>query len=429
MRDQPKATRSERVLLGQCMEDPDALASVRDLLDTDDFYRQEHRLIWDAINACIEAGAIDGYVDVILVIEQLGITGKLEAAGGDVELLAISREVAITGTAVKHAEEIRRRSMQRKAICALGELLSTAYGEVDDVSVLLSDTSKQLAKLAEDASLVSFTPWSDHVDAAVRELYAEDAGASKAISTGFDGLDRLTGGMLPGDLWVIGACTSVGKSALAMSIALHNAGAGHAPYFETLEMESERIAKRALYQQAQAAKRELHSKANAFKDAIVHLKSLSMDVIYSPGLTVPQLRTKARRLKAAGRCDVIFVDYLQIMGVPRSAERESRQTKVAQNSAALKRLAGELAVPVVVLAQLNGDAEGGVKPSYHNIRESKAPAHDANVVVLLWKKERYARTVTLLVDKNRDGMRGEIELDWIGEQLRFVETNKGGPLP
>lgn len=420
---------AERAVLGGILVDPARLDDVADVLGPEDWFRDGHRLIWDAIRRVIQSGSA---LDFLTLKAALG--SDLERAGGPVYLLELSDGVPRSSHVAHYARLVRdyalRRSLER-----IGRSLVAAALSADESGQALLDTTE-----ASLVALRSSQPGTSVLDPATRSsatmaaVEAASEGKRRGILSGLRELDLLTFGLRPGQLVVLGARPSQGKTALALNLAVA-AGAVGPVLFCSLEMSSDQISLREVALRSNIphalldAGKVTSGLSRAFTDGLQSLYDGGIHILDKPGATVSQVRGAARRLRASSGkpLAMIVVDYLQLMRSERGDRPENRTLEVSQFSAGLKMIARELEVPVVALSQLSRQSEtrADKRPLLADLRESGALEQDADVVLLLHRPGVYERTpdprAEVIVAKQRNGPTGTAHLRFDAGTMRFSD--------
>ncbi len=384
----PQAPEIEEAIIGACMIEQEALPLVADKLRPEMFYVERHRLIFSALLAMYQAGT---KVDILTVKEELLRRGTLEEAGGAYQVTLLSSRVASSAHIEYHAQIVHEKYLRREMIVGLNKLLACS---LDDTLV---DAHNLLDRLEgefghNDCMRDMDTLMADTMKDAERRIIRSVNGVT-GVPTGLTDLDRMTSGWQDGDLVVLAARPSVGKTALALHLARSAAMAGRAVVVYSLEMQGERLADRWLMAASEVNQRHWRTgvpseqEMSEARAAAAELSRLRIHVDDSTVVSMDHVRSSARLLKSRGECDVIFVDYLQLCDMTTGQSNRNREQEVAQATRKAKMLAKELNVPVVLLSQLNRLAEGHIdrRPELSQLRESGAIEQDADVVMLLYR--------------------------------------------
>lgn len=439
----------EEVILGACLIETTAMVLVADKLRPEMFYEEKNSEVFSTLLAMYRAGSP---IDLITVKNELTARGKLEAVGGPYGLTQLTMHVASSAHLEQHAFILRNLYVRREMIHGLHVLLASAADE----SVDLDEALVQLHNLTDH--LEGEAAFDDHLrnmdQLMLSTLQQMDARVANnrngvtGIPTGLADLDKLTAGWQPGDLNIIAARPSVGKTAFALHLALAAGHAGKQVIVYSLEMQGERLGDRWLCSHAinlnathlRTGQLSADEQQQA-SDAARELSRLPVYVDDNPKMGMEHIRASARLQKSKGRCDVIIIDYLQLCEMRTEQKNRNREQEVAEASRKAKLLAKELNVPVVLLCQLNRDCEtrGDHRPALSDLRESGAIEQDADMVMLLYRPALYDLPTdrkskypseglgVVIVAKHRNGETGEVyfghnvSLTKIGEYVPTME--------
>jgi replicative DNA helicase len=433
----PHSIEAEQAVLGGLLLDASAWDQVADAINENDFYRPDHKLIFEAIGAL--AGAAKA-CDVVTVSEQLERTGKLETVGGLAYLSSLARDTPTAANARAYADIVRERSLLRQLIQAGTEITSAVFNNDGETARELVDRAEQkVFEIAEQGfrGRQGAIPVRSILPQVIDQIdeWHSNPNALRGLPTGFTDFDKITGGLRPGDLVVVAGRPSMGKSTLAVNMAeyaaVHHAKRASVAIF-SLEMPSEQVVTRMLASIGGVPLASLRS-GNISDDDWVRITSATSQLSESkvfidetPALTPTELRARARRVKREHGLDLIVVDYLQLMQVP--GTKENRATEIAEISRGLKVLAKELAVPVIALSQLNRAVEQreNKKPVMSDLRESGAIEQDSDMILLIYREEVYDKNTTkkgiaeIDLVKHRNGEIGTFLLTFQGQYTRFA---------
>lgn len=422
---------AECALLGSMILDWRVIGDVIDIVrSADDLYKQAHAAIFEKLVALFNKGQA---LDVVMLRSDLEIAGMLEQVGGLDYLLELAESVPSAASAVYYAGIVADRARKRQLARIGAQIMETAHGP-DDAADLI-DRAEGLVFNVSDRGTVRGEPVS--VGSVLQDCYDDlqtEEGQRRGIETGMIELDEMTNGLQPGDLIIIAARPSMGKTALSMQIAEWAAGTTRQPTaFFSLEMSRQQVGLRMMCHRAgvsmHAVRRNMITQ-DQFAQLSLSVRELSEAPLHiddTPGLSIMQLRARARRLAARHGLKLIVVDYLQLMTAPGA---ESRQQEVSGLSRGLKVLARELNVPVICLSQLNRKAESRSdnRPKMSDLRESGAIEQDADVVMLLHREDYYHKgeegyvdtgIAEVIVEKQRQGPTGVVKLVWDGPTMAF----------
>ena len=441
----PHSIEGESSVLGGLLLDNSAWDRVGDLLTDEDFYRYEHRLIYAAVGALINASKP---ADVITVYEHLQNQGKAEEVGGLSYLNSLAQYVPSAGNVRRYAEIVRERSILRKLVKASDEIATNAFNpQGKPVAMILDEAEQKIFKIGEQGSRMKQGFHS--MDTLVVELLdrvtemSENPNDITGVPTGFYDLDRHTSGFQAGDLIILAARPSMGKTALAINIAEHvalNEGLPVAVF--SMEMGASQLAVRIVGSIGRIDQGHLRTgkltddEWPRLTEAIEKLRNISLHIDETPGLTVSELRANARRLaKQCGKLGLIVVDYLQLMSVSSSMNDENRATAVGEISRGLKMLAKELQCPVIALSQLSRGVESRTdkRPLMSDLRESGAIEQDADVIMFIYRDEYYTKdackepgVAEVIISKQRNGPTGTVKLAFISRITKFESLANSG---
>lgn len=431
----PHSVEAEQAVLGGLMLENDAWDMVADVVAGDDFYRADHRLIFDAIARLADTGQPR---DPVTIAEQLSLNSQLEQIGGLDYLGRLARETPTAANIRAYADIVRERAMLRQLIRVGGEIAGSAHDTGGRTATeLVDDAERRVFEIAERGKRRGsgfvpirqiLSPTIDRLD----ELH-NSPGDITGIPSGFKELDRYTAGLQPGDLVIVAGRPSMGKTTLAMNIA-ENAALGKTPTpaaIFSMEMASDQVALRMISSLGQLDQGKLRT--GRFRDedwptitgVIAQMSEAPIFIDDTPALNPTEVRARARRVKREHGLGLIVIDYLQLMQVAGSVE--NRATEISEISRGLKALARELEVPVIALSQLNRSVEQrhDKKPVMSDLRESGAIEQDADLILFIYRDEVYDKEsprkgiADIIIAKQRNGPIGEFQLTFRGQYTRF----------
>jgi len=401
--------------LGSMLLDNNMSDEVLDMLRREDFYWDKHRVVFDAIS---ELRTQATPVDLVTITDYLRQNGTLNELGGATFISSLASSVPTAANGIYYAKIIAELSVRRQAIAKCTEIIQAAYEGEEDIADMMQAAALEIDRRTVGGEPVSFAETMRRV--ADRLEYAQEhKGELMGITTGLQDLDDITGGLQPGELVILGGRPSMGKSALAQCIMESAGTAGHTVLHALLEDTLVNIGMRSI---SRATRIDLQSLRRAWfgdygwdriSQAFGKLAPLPIWTLEPPYITVGNLRRTARKLKAEQDLKLIVVDYLQIM--PPVRPRENRYLEIGEISVALKRLAQELDVPVLALAQLKRDSAGR-RPTMADIRESGDIEQNADVILLLHREEYYRPDTDrkgiaeIIIGKQRNGPTGSIDV-------------------
>ncbi len=439
----PHSIEAESSVLGGLLLDNGAWDRVGDLLDDSHFYRYEHKLIYGSISTLVNANKP---ADVITVYEHLQSAGKADDVGGLVYLNSLAQYVPSASNIRRYAEIVRERSILRKLVSASDEIATNAFNtQGKPVDKILDEAEQKIFNIGEEGSRLkqgfqSMDTLAVQLLDRVSEM-ADNPNDITGVPTGFVDLDRMTSGFQAGDMVVLAARPSMGKTALAINIAEHvalNEGLPVAVF--SMEMGASQLAVRIVGSIGRIDQTHLRTgrltdeEWPRLTDAIERLRNISLHIDETPGLTTSELRANARRLaRQCGQLGLIVVDYLQLMSVSSSMSEENRATAVGEISRGLKMLAKELKCPVLALSQLSRGVESRTdkRPMMSDLRESGAIEQDADVIMFIYRDDYYNKdskepgVAEVIISKQRNGPTGIVKLAFLKPITKFENLATG----
>ena len=443
MRVPPHSIEAESSVLGGLLLDNAAWDRVGDLLVDSDFYRHEHKLIYAAIGALINASKP---ADVITVSEHLQNQGKTAEMGGLAYLNSLAQYVPSASNIRRYAEIVRERSILRKLVTASDEIATNAFNpQGKAIDRILDEAEQKIFNIGEEGSRMK--QGFQSMDTLVVELLdrvqemADNPNDITGVPTGFYDLDRMTSGLQPGDMVVLAARPSMGKTAFAINIAEHvalNEGLPVAVF--SMEMGASQLAVRVVGSIGRIDQGHLRTGKLSdeewprLTEAIEKLRTVSLHIDETPGLTPSELRANARRLaRQCGKLGLIVVDYLQLMSGSGGSGGDNRATELGEISRGLKMLAKELQCPVIALSQLNRSVEQRTdkRPMMSDLRESGAIEQDADIIMFIYRDDYYNKdskdpgVAEIIIGKQRNGPTGTVRLTFLKNLTRFESLASG----
>jgi len=428
----PQNIEAEQSVLGAMLIKQEAITEVQEILRPDDFYREAHRVVYEAIE---ELFSNHEAVDLVTLTEQLRKSNVLDKVGGVTFVTALANTVPTAANVVYHAKIVKEKAELRSLIDAATEIAGKAYEDSDDVENIMDEAEKKILAIAASQMRGTFEPISDILMSAIEraEKLYENQGGLTGISTGFKDLDQLTSGLQPSDLVLVAARPSMGKTAFTLNIATYAALHDTSVAFFSLEMSKEQLVQRMLCSEGGIDSQRLRTGQlldEEWDQLIATADRLSRAKIYiddTPGIAIMELRSKARRLKAEHGLDLVIIDYLQLMQGRGSRNGDNRQQEISEISRSLKALARELHVPVVALSQLSRSVESRQvkKPMLSDLRESGSLEQDADIVMFLYREDYYDqdtenKNITdVIIAKHRNGPIDTVKLFFHKEFTRF----------
>ena len=420
-RQPPYSEDAEQAVLSAMLMDQDAVVRAGELVDDSMFYAERHRRIFRAMVAISERGSV---VDPLTLSDELARKGELEAAGGKDYIGYLVGAVPTAANVEYHAEIVREKAVLRQLIQVSTQIVHDAFAGMTPAGDLLDLAEQRIFHVSQQRKPDGFTRIKELLWPTMERIEALQRGGKTitGVATGFSDLDEMTSGFQPSDLIIVAARPSMGKTAFCLNVAQHAAiDEQRRVAFFSLEMSKESLVQRMLTSEARVDAQRL--RRGLLRDdefpmlarAAGILSSAPIWIDDTPGITLLEMRSKARRLKADNGLDMVIVDYLQLMQGPSNAE--NRQQEVSQISRGLKGLAKELNVPVVALSQLSRAPEqrtGDHRPQLSDLRESGAIEQDADLIMFLFRPEMYAGerdpSTGVAIDKDGNSLEGKAEL-------------------
>jgi len=438
----PQAIDLEEAVLGAVMLEKDAVISVLDILKPESFYKEAHQKIFNAI---VDLTSKEKPIDILTVTEELRARKKLEEVGGPFYITQLTSRVASAAHIEYHARIVAQKYIQRELIRISSEIQNKAFDESIDVDDLLDFSETELFNIAEGNIKKETAKVNVLIQQAIHQI--EEASKRKdslsGVPSGYTKLDRLTLGWQKSDLIVIASRPSMGKTALALSMARNIAVEHNKPVaIFSLEMSSIQLVTRLIVSETELPSNRIRNgnlDENEWKQLDSKIKSLVEAPLYiddTPAISIFELRAKCRRLKLQHKVELIIVDYLQLMTGPGDV-RGNREQEVSNISRSLKAISKELDVPIIALSQLNRSVEmrsGSKRPQLSDLRESGAIEQDADMVIFIYRPERYGILededgnslvgfAEIILAKHRNGPVGDVHLRFREEMVKFVELD------
>ncbi|WP_297965265.1 replicative DNA helicase [uncultured Anaerovibrio sp.] len=435
----PQNIDAEQAVLSAMLIKKEAIAEVAQILKPEDFYRDAHKIVYEAILTLFNKNEP---ADIVTVSEYLNNESLMEKVGGVTFITALANTVATAANVIYHAKIVREKSDLRHLINTATDIAGMAYESSDDVAEVIDKSEKMIMEVANRQNVSVFTPMRDIVMETfdkINVLY-ESKGGLTGIPSGFSELDKLTSGLQASDLILVAARPSMGKTAFTLNIGAHVAMKEHKTVaFFSLEMSKQQLVQRMLCSEGGIDSQKLR-KGELDKTDWTKLVNVANKVAEAPlyiddtaGITVMELRSKARRLKAEKGLDLIIIDYLQLMqGRTGKSSTDNRQQEISEISRSLKALARELSVPVIALSQLSRSVESRQikRPMLSDLRESGSLEQDADIVMFLYREDYYDpetvnKNITeVIVAKHRNGPVDTVKMFFKKEFTRFNDLSK-----
>ncbi|WP_027405862.1 replicative DNA helicase [Anaerovibrio sp. RM50] len=435
----PQNIDAEQAVLGAMLIKKEAIAEVSQILKPEDFYRDAHKIVYEAMLTLFNKNEP---ADIVTVSEYLNNENLMEKVGGVTFITALANTVPTAANVTYHAKIVREKSDLRHLINTATDIAGMAYESSDDVADVIDKSEKMIMEVANRQNVSAFTPMRDIVMETfdkINVLY-ENKGGLTGIPCGFTDLDKLTSGLQASDLILVAARPSMGKTAFTLNIGAHVALKEHKNVaFFSLEMSKQQLVQRMLCSEGGIDSQKLR-KGELDKNDWSKLVNVANKVAEAPlyiddtaGITVMELRSKARRLKAEKGLDLIIIDYLQLMqGRTGKGATDNRQQEISEISRSLKAVARELNVPVIALSQLSRSVESRQikRPMLSDLRESGSLEQDADIVMFLYREDYYDpetvnKNITeVIVAKHRNGPVDTVKMFFKKEFTRFNDLSK-----
>lgn len=431
----PQNVEAEQAVLGAMLLSHDAVIVAMEKLQSQDFYRDVHRIIFEAMEHLHRENK---EIDVITLPDELKRTKKLDDVGGLEYVLNLPNLVGSAANIEYYANIVAEKALARNLISTCTELTTEAYDGQKETEALLDDAERRILQLSDTKNRGDFASVGAVVEVTldkITRLYENKAGLT-GLPTGFRDLDRMTSGLQPSDLILVAARPSMGKTAFTLNIAQNVGVRQHKTVaFFSLEMSQEQLVQRLLCQIAHIDSQKLRTgqlnsdeEWTRLTDACDKLYESPIYIDDTPGISVAEMRSKARRLKSEHGLDLIIVDYLQLM---QGRNAESRQQEISEISRSLKALARELKVPLIALSQLSRSVESrqDKRPMLSDLRESGALEQDADIVSFLYREDYYDKETEnqhiteVILAKHRNGPVGSVKLYFKNEFTLFLNLD------
>jgi replicative DNA helicase len=440
----PQNLEAEQSVLGSLLLDKDSIIKIADIISSDDFYDDKHRIIYLAILKLYDERSS---IDILTVSNILEEGSSLEKIGGVSYLTTLVNSVPTSAHVVHYANIVRRKGTLRRLISSATDIVGMGYQEDTDLETLLDQAEQKLYSVSQKYLKQNFVALSEILHETfdrIDELHREK-GKLRGVATGFTDLDNKLGGLQKSDLIILAARPSMGKTSLALDFVRHVAMIEQKTVgIFSLEMSKDQLVDRLLAAEADVDLWKMRTGKlndlgpdNDFErigHALGRLSEAPIFIDDSGAVNIMELRTKARRLHSEHELDLIVLDYLQLM---QGRSTENRVQEVSEISRSLKILAKELNVPVLALSQLSRAVEqrgGDKKPQLSDLRESGSIEQDADVVIFIYRDEMYTgndskkpHIADLLIRKHRNGPTGDVELFFDGEKTSFKNLAKQPP--
>ena len=427
---------AEQAVLGSMLTDNDAVMAAVEVLKEDAFYREDNKIIYQAI---LNLYSKSEPIDIITLKDELESMGKFEQVGGFEYLASLPDKVPTTANVQKYIKIVEEKSVLRNLIKTANEIIELGYDPTEDVEDIMDGAEKKIFDIMQSKNQKGYTPIKDVLVESftkLEELYNRKQHIT-GVPTGFAELDYKTAGLHGSELILVAARPAMGKTAFALNLATNAALRGNAPVaIFSLEMSKDQLVNRILCSEAMVDSNKVRTGKLDEDDwvklagAIGPLSEAEMYIDDTPGISVMEIRTKCRKLKMEKNIGLVVIDYLQLVqGNKRTASREQ---EISEISRSLKILAKEINVPVIALSQLSRAVEQRPdhRPMLSDLRESGAIEQDADIVMFLYRDDYYNKEsekkdiAEVIIAKQRGGQTGTVELLWMGNYTKFVNLER-----
>ena len=433
----PQNIEAEQSVLGAMLIEKEAIPKVMEILRDTDFYREAHRVIF---NAMLELYNKNEAVDMITVTEILKRDNKLEDVGGIAYVTSLANAVPTAANVTYHASIIEEKSILRQLVSVSTQIASMGYEANDDVKNIIDSAESKILEISNRKKTADFTPINEIVLDSFKSIEAlmGNKNGLTGLPTGFEDLDNLTSGLHGSDFIILAARPSMGKTAFVLNIAQYVAiHSQQTTAIFSLEMSKEQLVNRmfSLESRVDAQKLRSGNLTDADWEMLIegagNVGRSKLIIDDTPGISISELRSKCRKYKLEHDLKLIIIDYLQLMSGS-GRHSESRQQEISDISRSLKALARELNVPVVALSQLSRAVEQRPdhRPMLSDLRESGAIEQDADVVMFIYRDDYYNKDSEMkgiseiIVAKQRNGPIGTVNLVWLPQYTRFANMEK-----
>lgn len=434
----PQNVEAEQSVLGSLLIDKDAILKVGDVLTGEDFYREDHQLIYSAMLSLFERRMP---IDVVTLSDELESKGQFEKTGGATYLTTLVNSVPTASHVAHYAEIVQQKATLRRLITAANKITQLGYDEDGEMTSVLDSAEQSLFAVSQRYMKQAFVPIKDVLADTfdrIDQLH-KNKGVLRGVPTGFRDLDGVLSGFQDSDLIIIAARPSMGKTAIVTNIAAHAAiKEKRSIGFFALEMSREQLAERLVSLESGVDSWKIRTGNLSDEDfpkigfAMGTLAEATLYIDDSPTLNIMEIRSKCRRLQMEHGLDMVVVDYLQLMEGRTRGGENNRVQEISEISRSLKTLARELNVPVVALSQLSRAVESrpDKRPMLSDLRESGSIEQDADVVIFIYRDDYYHKDsdrkgiTELLIRKHRNGPIGDVELMFIPQQTRFRSIDR-----
>ena len=433
----PHDIEAEQAVIGSMLIDKDAIMSAVEVLKPEDFYREDNKIIYEAILNLYNRAEP---VDIITLKTELQTMKQLETVGGLEYIAQLPDKVPTTANVEQYIKIIEEKSTLRTLIKTANDLISLGYDQTQEVENLLDTAERKIFDVIQDRNQKGYTSIKDIlVDTftQLEQLYNQKQHIT-GVPTGFADLDYITAGLHKSDLVIVAARPAMGKSAFALNLATNAAVKSNIPVaIFSLEMSKEQMTNRILCSEAMVDSNKVRTGKiedddwQKLAEASGNLSQAQIYIDDTPGISIMEIRAKARKLKLEKNIGMIVIDYIQLVQAS-SRKSGSREQEISEISRSLKILAKEINVPVIALSQLSRSVEQRPdhRPMLSDLRESGAIEQDADIVMFLYRDDYYnpdsdkKNIAEIILAKHRAGSTGTVELLWLGNYTKFANLDK-----
>lgn len=430
----PESIQAERAVLGALLLNDEYVSVVSEILKSDNFYTPAHKMIYQVI---IDIVGLSKRIDFVTVQDELTKRGQLEISGGITYLMELQEEIPSLGLVEQHAKIVKEKSVLRELIDSAGNIISNCYDQnAEDLDAVLDHAEKtifQIANKRTNQSFVQLNIWLKKTFQHLSDIKSHAKGIT-GIPSGYKKLDEMTSGFQNSDLIVLAARPSMGKTALALSLGAAAAHEGKTVGIFSLEMSAEQLTLRMLSSESGIPHHHIRNATISSQEWLEltsvagKMAQMKLFIDDTAMLSIMDLRTKARKLKAEHKLDFLIIDYLQLLHS--SKKHENRHQEVSEISRSLKALAKEIGVPIIALSQLSRavDSRMDKRPMLSDLRESGAIEQDADIIMFLYRDVVYnpetenPALAELIIGKQRNGPTGTVFLHFARELTKFEDS-------
>ena len=435
----PHDIEAEQAVIGSMLTDSEAVMAAVERLRADSFYREDNKLIFEAI---VNLYNRSEPVDLVTVNDELSSMGKFEKVGGFEYLATLPDKVPTTANVQKYIDIVEEKATLRKLIKTANEIIELGYNPTEEVEDIMAGAEKKIFDLIQNKNQKSYTPIKDVLIESftkLEELYNQKSKIT-GIPTGFYDLDDKTAGLHGSDLILVAARPAMGKTAFALNIAANAAIKANTPVAVfSLEMSKDQLVNRILCIEAMVDSNKIMTGKLEEEDwsklasVVGPISDSGIFIDDTPGISIMEIRTKCRKLKNEQHIGLIVIDYIQLVQGSNNRKNGSREQEIAEISRSLKILAKELNVPVIALSQLSRAVEQRPdhRPMLSDLRESGSIEQDADIVMFLYRDDYYnpdtedKNISEVIIAKHRAGSTGTVKLLWMGNYTKFVNLARG----